>query len=314
MFNFEGSLVLHGGHDQTRARQAAQRRKSRRHHRLSLDSQRNRGFLLRVDGLWIPSSGTENSSVIAIPEAKVKRDGETARARVLEKYQDSDIPERKLNLWAYFAKTNAQEALRQKYRRMLFDSAVAIAFIEDAVRPYHGEISRAAFKNEPDYEVKPNEYHVRTDVLAYRAVLDYLVALETFVGCEQVLGKGERRKWTQDRYVNQNKIRRERAHEMLQPLAQDIFAEWVDEAYWNYSSRFQFWRGVYSSHNQFIRTRYGIANEDTSSLFVPLEAYENTPEFLGGVILGDLEIPKHGVLNADTTYPPPPLYAYHGIE
>lgn len=275
------------GYDLRYAKQAAKRRQRRsKDHRLALKPH-TKGFMSRVAGLWIPTSGTENTSVVNIPETKVRWDKQLAQERVYEKYADSDVPETRINLWAFFAGMRAEGDLRKKFRGYMHTPMVRAAYISDALRPFNGEIHREAFTYDEtgEYKVPLSGNEVRYDILAYKSVLNYLVNLEAFVGCEEVLGKGERRKWPQLRHVHEYRRRAERAHDMLENVAEPVFIGYVEEAYWSHYSRGMFWTRVNNEYDAYRRAR-NLKNTEPPQLIVPLEMYEEVASNPTSVTIG----------------------------
>ena len=275
----EAPLSIGGDYDLGRAKAAAARRWAR----LGGTPEQIRGFVQRTGGLFVPHNGTENSAVVEIPLVKIKKDEMFAVDRVREKYEDSDIAPRQLNLWTHFARMNARGSLEQKYRGFMSESSANAARIEAALWSFQGEIRREAFTYDPDYRIDPDSHRVRTDILAYNSVLKYLIDLRAFTGLDkELLNKDGHRKWPQLRHKHQYKEYMDETHKnILEPLAEHEFAKLVDEAYQSHFSRSRFWIDVYREHQQYRRQQR--RNTSWANESPPLESYQNVPEYYADV-------------------------------
>ena len=274
ILDFGETLIIPDRYDLERARKAAKRR-NQRIGKVALE--RTRGFRRRTDNLFVPHSGTENSSIVKMPEAKVTEDKLSASDRVIKKYEESDLPTKKVNLWAAFAKYNAEKNTRYNYRKFMNESlsnAMRIAF---ALNPDDREIVREAFEYDPDYRIDPEAHTLKNGVLAYNSVLKYTMDLEAFGGTNPELFRSNgTRVWPIPSHKHKYREKMDKAHEELNVLADDVFAERVDEAYWSHYSRSIFWLNVDKQHREFVRQRNIDINSPPEP--IPIEAYEKDPE------------------------------------
>jgi hypothetical protein len=259
LISFDGPLTINTqGYDTVQAKQAALHR-HRRKGELAL-TPRTRGFLGMVSSLWVPHSGTENSAVVAFPENYVRQNKLLIRDKVIEKYKDSDKSLQQIMLWAYFASHQVGKELRQKFDAYIFDGREGYLRIHAGLGP-DGEIVRERIE---EHEV------------AHRGIKSYLIHLQAFVGAPEVLGKGERRKWPQERHHKDYAQRLEWAGNYLDRLPEYEFAETVKEAYYSERSRHEFWTFVRNTHVEYLKDMHR-RQMVAASIPLPIEAYDNHP-------------------------------------
>lgn len=255
---FDGPLQIVRGYSQEIARRGKISRQKRKGY-LSL-SGRTTGFLRRVGGLWIPASGTENTAVVKIPEKKVDQDAEFIRGKVLEKYEATDVPQGRIDLWAYFASSRVRQGLRLKFNEFMNSSAVDAIQLEDGLTR-DNEVIRE---------------HVEESEIARGALAKYVIHLEAFVGEPEIMSdKTNRRKWPQPRNQKDYAERERRAHNFIDQLPTHQFHELFVEAYASAVCRHRFWQGVYTERKRYEKARRSL---EPDYVEVPIEAYENSPE------------------------------------
>lgn len=274
LLTFDGPLVVNNGfhYDEKEAKEAALHRIHRRGE-LAL-SHRTQGFRRRTN-LWIPYTGLENRAVTATP-ILVLRDAEHfARQRVIEKYKDTDVPDYKYMAWAAYARRMAGKQSVESFNRLRTAARENYRRINVGLGP-NGEIERDRVEATP---------------WALGTVASYLVSLRVFVGSdEEVLGKGDRRKWSQANWKNINAARLAYAREFLDAMPDWDFDLTVKEAYWAERSRYEYW-----SRMEAMRRAMGRAAQNTLNaepIVVPIEAYDDDPRayaenYVEGEYIGD---------------------------
>jgi hypothetical protein len=195
---------------------------------------------------------------------------------VLDKYEDEDISTRQVNLWAHFASLKSRQEILRKYRRFQGESLSNAARIGTIVQSNDGQIDRDLFSFDPEYRIDPESHRLHDDVLAYNSVLKYLMDVDAFTGENQsLLDKNNRRKWPRMDHRHDYRDRMNRAHQALDPLADDIFIQFVDEAYWSHFSRGRFWTGALNEYKQFQKTKRIEENLRLGPLPPPAEYMES---------------------------------------
>lgn len=269
LLSFDGPLMVNNGfhYDEKEAKEAALHRIHRRGE-LAL-TPRTQGFR-RQTNLWVPHTGFENRAVIYTP-TRILRDAEHyARQRVVEKYEDTDVPDYRFMAWAAYARRMAGKKSVETFDRLRTAARENYRRINTGFGP-NGEIERD---------------RVETTSWAIGTVAVYLASLRVFVGSDaEVLGKGDRRKWSQANWKNINAERLAHAREVLDAMPDWDFDLTVKEAYWAERSRYEYWTRMEN-----LRRAMGKAAQrdlNAEPIKVPIEAYDDDPRayaenYLGG--------------------------------
>lgn len=273
LIRFDGPLtVLTGPYNRQEAKEAALHRKGREGE-LAL-SVRTKGFQSRTDGLWVPHSGLENSAVVKLPLVFLMDAQRYAKDRVIEKYNDSDIPIGRVLAWAFFARQMAGREMIQQFDRFRTRARENHRRIRSGLGP-EGEIERD---------------RVEASAYAVDGLTRYLMSLRSFVGAEDVLGKYERRKWPQKHHHKQYAKRQEQAQDFLDGMPDWDFDLTVKEAYWAERSRYEYWTRMENLRRAMGKATQQKLNAETVS--IPIEAYDDDPRghaenYVNGEYIGD---------------------------
>lgn len=259
LLSFDGPLFVNNGfyYDEKEAKEAALHRTHRRGE-LAL-TPRTQGFR-RQTNLWVPHTGFENRAVIATPTLVLRDAQYYARQRVIEKYEDTDIPDYRYMVWAAFARMMAGKKSVQTFDQLRTAARENYRRINVGLGP-NGEIERDRVEATP---------------WAIGTVAVYLASLRVFVGSdEEVLGKGDRRKWSQANWKNINAARLAHAHEFLNAMPDWDFDLTVKEAYWAERSRYEYWSRMEVMRRAMGRAAQNALNAET--IPIPIEAYDDDP-------------------------------------
>lgn len=273
LLRFDGPMTIPtGSYNRREAKEAALHRKGRKGE-LELTA-RTKGFQSRTDGLWIPHSGLENSAVVKLPLVFLTDAQRYAKERVIEKYEESDIPHARVLAWAFFARQMAGREMIQRFDHFRIEAQENHRRIRAGLGP-EGEIERD---------------RIEASAFAVGGLLRYLMSLRSFIGTPDVLGKGERRKWPQKHHHKQYARRQEQAREFLGAMPDWDFDLTVKEAYWAERSRYEYWTRMENLRRAMGKAAQRDLNANTTD--IPVEAYEDDPRgyaenYVDGEYIGD---------------------------
>jgi hypothetical protein len=258
-----GKPAITPEYDINRARKAAQNRRDRRSSdtligELALNKHTT-SFMQRVEGLWIPYSKTESSTVIDSPEATLDIRTKMVRRAVIDKYeQDETVTSSRVRRWAYRATSD----LSQK-----FDGTMT-GYILNA-RFQFVDLCSALSPEELSYDGDS----IRSSKAAMNGMRSYLITLRSFVGAN--VEKNKKRKWIQDSWVHQKEEANQWATGLIDSLPDRHLEPLYDEAVYNSWSREMYWQDVKS---RISAQKRALSNQEPRYEQVPIEVYEQAPE------------------------------------
>lgn len=176
---------------------------------------RTRGFNGRVNGLWVPHSGTENSVVVEGTDLHIRK----SQASALERYEGyhpgsvrgsiSRATAAKVDEW--------QQDAREKSSRMELGIGST------------GEVIRS---------------HIETNPLVINGIKAYLADLKFYTGHPDMLSEKGKRQAIQKNWTNKKAAHDQWASNYLNSLPDWDFEKTCIEAYYNHRSRYQYWTNV----------------------------------------------------------------------
>lgn len=240
-----------------RALEARDRRRKRKGE-LALNP-RTRGFMSKVNGLWIPSSGTESSAVIMSPDAKLIQDKLMVRQLIKDKYEKNEsISPARIRQWGNFAARNIAEKTRGKQYNYIiearFDFVALCSVLDPKELTYDGE-------------------QIRASETALGGVTKYILNLRAFVGADRK--DTQRRQWLQERWVNKRAYQESLVREKIDVMPNQDLEGFFDEAVYSAWSRELYWQ---ECENERKKRWLQVQNTEPEFEPIPLEVLERMPE------------------------------------
>jgi len=209
--------------------------------------------------LWIPKSGTENSTVIASPAVKIVQDKNLIRNIIETKYEaDETVSTDRAKQWGY----RAASAVEEKANGRNFNYAIDARF--DFVA-----LCRALNKDGLTYDGEA----IRDSEPALKGVVDYMINLRSFVGADKE--DHRRRQWIQNNWVKRRAEAEEMVRGQIDKMPNPVLEGFYDEAVYSAWSRELYWQDVEKSRKDRIKAQ---GNLEPKYELIPIEVYENSPE------------------------------------